>query len=207
MAKKNENQYFSMMVEMGDCSLSAAQRLREVLTGFDVAHLPEHIQSLHAIEHAGDELKHEMSKKLAREFITPIDREDIMDISGEIDDVTDAIEDVLLKIHMFDIRTIRPEAIEFCTIIANGCEELVKLLKEFHNFRKSPTIHASIVEVNRLEEEGDALYVKGVHDLYAQRGDAVEIIAWTEVFGCLEKCCDTCEHVANLVENVIMKNT
>lgn len=207
MAKKNENDYFQMLAEMAQCACNAAEKLYDVFGSFNVDRVQDQMKELHEIEHAGDELKHVLVQKLIKEFITPIEREDIMIIAGHIDDVTDAVEDILQQVYIFYIRSIRPEAMEFCGLIKQCCNELLKLMREFGNFRKSQTIHNSVVELNRLEEIGDALYVRVVHDLYTKRGDPVEVSAWTEVYRCFEKCCDTCEHVANLVENVMMKNT
>lgn len=207
MARKHENDYFAMLVGMAECAAKAAVKLEEVLENFHVDDLPRLMDELHAIEHAGDEQKHTLVQKLAKEFLPPIEREDIMAIAGKIDDVTDSVEDVLLKIYMFNIQTIHPGAVEFAKMIVRCCNELVSTMKEFANFKKSRTIGEAIIELNRLEELGDELYIKGVSELFRSGGDMLEIVAWKEVYACFEKSCDMCEHVANLVENVIMKNT
>ena len=62
------------------------------------------------------------------------------------------------------------------------------------------------MEINRLEEEGDALYTQAVRKLYLESHDPIELSVWRELFDRMEKCCDTCEHVANVVEGVMMKN-
>ena len=79
--------------------------------------------------------------------------------------------------------------------------------EDFQNFRKSTTIHDSIIEINRLEEVGDRMYTEAVRNLYLNCKDPVEIVAWTKIFDRLELCCDACEHVANAVEGVMMKNS
>ena len=58
-----------------------------------------------------------------------------------------------------------------------------------------------------LEEEGDRLFIESMRRLHAEVTDPIEIIAWREIYVYLEKCCDACEHVADVVESVIMKNT
>lgn len=64
------------------------------------------------------------------------------------------------------------------------------------------------MEINRLEEEGDKLYMKAVLQAsYLGSKDPVELMVWREIFDRLEKCCDACEDVANVVESVIMKNS
>lgn len=207
MAKEKGNNYFSMLVDMAECSCHAARELERVLTNFSLEQINEDLEKLHAIEHEGDERRHELVGKLVKEFITPIEREDIMDITNQIDEVTDAVEDVLLKIYMFNIQSIQPDAIDFMDIIKQCCEKLLHVFQEFENFKKSKTLHTSIIELNQLEEQGDALYISAMRKLHLSQSSSREIAAWTEVYNCMENICDTCEHAADLVEHVIMKNT
>ena len=64
-----------------------------------------------------------------------------------------------------------------------------------------------IIEINHLEENGDKLYTEAMRRLYSESGDAVEILSWTTIYDRFEKCCDMCEHVADSVELVILKNS
>ena len=205
MAKGNN--YFEFFIELVDYCLAAAENLSETLHNFDAEKLPETMEFLHEIEHNADVKKHEMIKKLSSEFITPIEREDIILLSQEIDDVTDSIEDVLLKIYMFNITSIKEEALEFCKIIADCCRALKKVMENFQNFRKSTELKNHLIEINRLEEVGDKLYTEAVRTLYTTCKDPIEIIAWTETFRRFEQCCDNCEDIADVVEGVIMKNS
>ena len=206
MAKK-QNNYFNMFIEQVGYSHKAAENLLEVLQNFDVEKLPETMEFLHGIENEADQKKHDMMNKLAHEFITPIERDDIYDLAREIDDVTDSIEDVLLKICMFNIKTIRPEAIEMAKIIVQCSSALVEVMEEFHNFKKSTTIKDNIIKVNHLEEDGDKVYFDAVHKLYTTCTDPIEIMAWTATYAKLEQCCDNCEGIADVVQGVIMNNT
>ena len=80
-------------------------------------------------------------------------------------------------------------------------------MQEFADFKKSKTLHGLIVEINALEEEGDRVYMEIMRRLHSEVTDPLEIIAWREIYNYLEKCCDACEHVADVVESVMMKNT
>lgn len=206
MAKK-QNDYFQLLSEQVAYCSTAAQELHKVLTDFNPETLPETMAYLHNIENEADKKKHDIMDKLVHEFITPIEREDIMALASEIDDVTDSVEDVLLKIYMFNVRKIRPEALDFLKVIVECCDALQQIMKEFRNFKKSSKLKEDIIEVNRLEEEGDKLYTESIHTLFTTCKDPMEAIAWTEVFRRLESCCDNCEDIADIVETVIMKNT
>ncbi|WP_312642140.1 DUF47 family protein [Hydrogenoanaerobacterium sp.] len=207
MGNKKDYNYYDMFVKMVDYSCQAAEMLHDVLTNFDADKLHDKITEMHNLEHGADMCKHDMMNKLVREFITPIEREDIMELAQELDEVTDNIEDVLLRVYMYNITAIRPEALEFSNVIVSCCKALKKAMEDFHNFRKSTTVQTSIIEINRLEEVGDKLYTESVRRLYVNCKDPIEIIAWTETLDRLEKCCDACEHAANVVESVIMKNS
>lgn len=207
MKKKNEYSYFDTFVHLVDYSVQAAELLNKALTDFEPSQMESLMKKMHEIEHTGDNGKHELMNRLVREFITPIEREDIMGIVQEIDQVTDQIEDVLMRMYMFNVQEMRPEAMEFTKVIVSCCEALKKAMEDFHNFRKSTEVKKNIIEINRLEEVGDAFYTKAVRNLYVTSKDSIEIMVWTELFEQFEKCCDACEDVANLMESVIMKNT
>ena len=207
MLGKKENNYFEMLAELVEYSCDAASLLHNTLVNFNSNEIENKIKEMHSIEHNADLKKHSMMNKLAKEFITPIERGDIIELAHEIDNVTDAIEDVLSRIYMFNITSIKEEAIEFSNIISKNCSQLKKLMEEFHNFKKSQTIHNLIVSINDLEEEGDKLYTKGIRNLFTSSKDPVELMTWKDTFEYFEKCCDACEHAANVVESVIMENS
>jgi len=207
MAKKSDNYYFENFIQCVECGCQAAMMLEENLANFDVNRLSENLDELHKIEHDADKKKHEMMGVLVKAFITPIEREDIILLSQCIDEVTDQIEDVLIRIYINNVHTIRPEALQFTKVIIRCCKVLKEIMEEFANFKKSKTLHGLIIEINALEEEGDRLFIDSMRRLHTEGTDPLEIIAWREIYNFLEKCCDACEHVADAVESVIMKNT
>lgn len=206
MAKKH-SPYFDDFITMVNFSVQAAEYLQTVLNDYDPATLAERREAMHEIEHAEDEVKHNMMHRLTKEFVTPIDREDIIQLANELDDVTDKIDDILIRMYMYNIKEMRPAALAFADVILNCCRALQKAMVEFPNFHKSQTLLQSIINVNTMEEDGDAIYIDAVRELYEKAGNAVEVAAWSELFDRLEDCCDSCEHVADLMEIVVMKNS
>ena len=206
MTKKSGYDYYDALLRMAEYAATAAGLLQEILADYKRADLVEMMEKMHEIEHAADMEKHDMHAHLAKEFIPPIEREDIISLASMIDDVVDDIEDMLLRLYMFRIVELREEVPAFTDIIVCCCGALKETLQEFRHFRKSTTILKNIVEVNRLEGEGDKLYTEAVHRLYHSGNDARELMVWTEMFDRFERCCDECEHVANMVESVMMKN-
>lgn len=208
MAKKGDHNYFSMFVELVDYCCQAAINLHATLNQYDPEALAQTMDYLHTIEHSADMKKHDLLRTLAAEFIPPIEREDIVSLANEIDNVTDAIEDVLMRMYMFNLPAVRDDAVAFSTLIVKCCEALKRAMEEFRNFKKSTLLHNYIIEVNRLEEDADKLYREAVHTLFAEKSiPPAELFGWSETFDRLEKCCDACEHVCTVIEGVIMTNS
>lgn len=206
MAKKN-SVYFDDFISMADLSCKAAENLEEAFRAFDPRAMPQRRREMHEIEHAADEVKHRMMARLVKEFVPPIDREDIIELANELDTVTDKIEDILIRMYMYNITSLRPEALAFADVILRSCRALQAAMVEFPNFHKSATLKQAIIDVNSLEEEGDKIYIDAVRALYEQGGDPLEIVSWSELFDRMEECCDACEHVADVMEIVAMKNS
>ena len=203
---KNYN-YFEALVDFTDYSCKASNMLHSILSDFNPEKLEEQMKEMHEIEHAADLAKHDMMAYLAKEFITPIDREDISNMAQEIDNVTDTLEDVLMQLYMYNIQTIRKEALDFSVTIVSCCKALKTAMQDFNNYKKSPTVIESIININNMEEAGDRIYTKAMRDLYTTCSDPIEVMAWTKNFDCLERCCDACENVADSMESIIMKNS
>ena len=199
--------YFEAFIELSEYSLKAASILVETLRSFNAATLEEGIKEMREIEHLADIANHKIIKRLAKEFLPPIEREDIVSLAEKIDDVTDFVEDVLLNIDVFNVKYIPTEIMEFAEIILKSCKKMIEMFKEFENFRKSKELHTKIVEINNFEEIADELYIKGLKRLYSNTNDPIKLIVWKDIFDIMEKCCDACEEVANDVENIVMKNS
>ena len=207
MARKKDEYYYDTFVQLVEYSCKAADLLNQIVNNFKADQLMNKVKEMHEIEHAADEARHVMAKRLMKKFITPIEREDILGLANSIDNLTDAIEDVVLRMYMFNITNIRPYALKMTSVIVKCCNSLKIAMTEFHNFRKSKTLHELIVDVNKLEEDGDRLYSEAIRDLYVNCNDFKEVSAWASTFHFLEKCCDACEDVSNAIEEIIMKNS
>lgn len=206
MAGKKSNCYFDAYIELAECTRKEAVLLNDYINQFDLNQMDVMLTKMHELETSADRMKHEMMDRLAKEFITPIEREDIYQLFNEIESVSDAIEDILIKMHIFCISTIREEAKQFAAILLKSCDVLKQMMIEFPNFKKSEKLHDYIVEINDLEEEGDRLYASSIHGMFSTSGDPIDLMRWTETLDRFEKSCDAIEHVAIVVESVVMNN-
>ena len=205
--KKTSYSYFAFFCEMIDCACQASTALNNMFSNYQPKNLRQEADVIHEIEHAADLKKHDMMSQLLREFLPPIDREDIVNISHVLDEIVDLIEEVVLCLYMNDIQKCRPDVQPMVALIAKQCEELRKLMAEFENYKKSDKLLQSIIVINTLEEEGDRLYLEAMRNLKLTCSDPFEMIAWRDIYSSLEDCSDACEKVADAVEEVVMKNT
>lgn len=209
MFKRNKNDnynYFEAFINLSEYSLKAVDVLSNTISEFDIDKLDDRIKEMHDIEQSADLIRHELINKLTREFLPPIEREDIVNLSEKIDDVIDFIEDVLLNISIFNIQSIPEELLKFTDIIVKCCQSMELALREFENFRKSKELHSIIIEINHLEEMADEFYIKELKKLYRNTSDPIKLMIRKDLFDSMKKCCDACESVANTIENIVMKN-
>ena len=164
------------------------------------------LKEMHAIEHQADGVKHEMTAALAKAFVTPMEREDMAQISANIDEVADFIEEVLQRIYVNRIQTIMPEAIQFAGMIVECCDMMKDMLAELVNFKKPKKLHEMIITLSHKEEQCDELYLEATLKSADFSGDALTVMFWREIFDKLEKCADACEHVGDSIETIVMKN-
>lgn len=206
MSKKTEDFFFSNFIESAEISCEAAEMLKTVLCDFSVNTLPEKMKKMHEIENRGDANKHKMIHELVRAFITPIERDDIMKLSQKIDDVIDSIEDILIHIFMNNVVEIREDSIEFASLLIRCCNTTKETLEEFRNFKKSKKLRELIIEINHMEEEGDAMYINSMNRLHTTTKDLLAVIAWRDIYEFFEGCCDACEDVADILESIAIGN-
>ena len=207
MSKKQDSYYYNNFISCAEYSCKAVHLLKEILTHFNPQEISRRLDEIHEIERMADDKKHELTDKLAKAFITPIEREDIVELSHHIDDVTDKVEEVLIRVYINNVQKIPQEALQLLYVVCQCCEEVQNLLKEFADFRHSNKITQKIIAINTLEEEADSLYISNMRKLHTEGNDVLYIIAWTEIFNYFEKCADACEHVADTVGSIVMKNS
>lgn len=207
MKKQKVNYYFESFIELFDYTQRAVEYLQKLVNEFDGGVSEEQVQEMHVIEHGGDETLHNVLSKLAKEFITPIENEDLLAIIKKIDDATDVIEDVVIQMYIHNVKHLFDGAVEFVDIIKRECDMLAIVLKEFPNFKNAKDIKEKILAVLSIEEEGDKLYMASVRKLFTSTDDAKELLLTENLIKGFEKCCDVLEEVVQVVDEAIMKNS
>lgn len=204
---KTDRLYFDNLISAADQCCKAAAYLVSIMNDYSGEDLTEIMNTMHGYEHTADGIKHEMTAALVKAFVTPVDREDLAAISHNIDDVADAIEEVLQYFYMYNISTVTPEAKEFAQKILDCCEKMKTMLGEFVNFKKPQKLRQQIIELSHMEEECDKLYILANRALSQRFTDPLQIISWREIYNRFENCADACEHVGDSLDMVVMKNS
>ena len=209
MAKKDRFNYFDAFENQVGIAEEEIEVLIEAIEGFtSTDNLQPILEKAHEIEHRGDYINHIILTNVSTDFITPIERGDIIELAQNLDNLTDMIEGIIQRFYMFDIHFMHPQAIEFAQIIKKSLKALRKSMGTFREFKKVKKIRAMVEDVNQYEEQADALYVQTIRHLYTvdALNDAVRVEVWSRLFDRLEATCDACETVADTMASIMLKN-
>ncbi len=205
MRDNKDVNYFDMFIDSANYVSKAAYALLDMVNNF--TDVEKKVEQVHFIEHEADMLYHKLYQRLMRSFMTPIDREDILQLAQKLDDVTDLIEDIAYCFVMFEITVLRPDTSEFLGLIVKTCDLTRDAVVEFKQFTKSKTLSDKIRDINHSEEEGDRFYKNAVRQLFRQATDPLDAMKWREIYYKMENVLDACEDVADTIEGVIIKNS
>ncbi len=206
---KVKNDYFKMIEDqVGKCA-EASRLLEAILCNYDYKNITSQKQAMHTIEHEGDTMYRDILGKLYTEFITPIDQEDILRLVQLIDDIADALDEVIMECYMFYVTDLPKYVPEFATIVNRCVGHLHDAAREFKGFKKPDKIKEHLDKVNATESEADKLYEKAMRSLFSRKPEypADVLLVSKTLYDSLEHCCDLCEVASDVIEQIIIKNT
>lgn len=169
MSKKKFS-YFDAYSKLTEYAVKEAELLINIIENFkDADKIHSDLQKVHDIEHAGDEVNHEVFNNIAVDFITPIDREDLLDLAFSLDNILDQIEEIVRNFYILDVHKMNDGALVFAKIIKKSCEVLHECTKELPNYKKNRAkLREAIVKVNDAEDEADLVYMDVMRRLYTE---------------------------------------
>ncbi len=206
-SRKKSFDYFSSFNEFSRYAVLAADYLMEVVSNFNIEELASKKEGIHKIESDCDLHKKNVNAQLFREFLPPIDAEDIVELNHLLDNVVDSIEDIVVTFYIFNISETRPQAILFSKIIVDLAQALHAATEEFKDFKKSKLFSDKLEKIKELEVMADEIYMEQLHKLHNEKNSCEKLIAWTRVYDSFEDCADTFEAVGKHMEAIILKNT
>lgn len=197
-----EGRFYQLFEDAAANARYGADLLLAMLTAF--TGVEAKAKGIKAVEHKGDELTHEIYDQLNLIFVTPLDREDIAAIASALDDVLDLVEAAADDFVLYGITEPTPASIELAQIIVSASAQVQEAVSLLRNRRHRVALRERLTEINRLENEGDDVYRKGIQELFAQP-DPVLMIKWKQVYDHLERAIDNCEDVADVLHGVLLK--
>ena len=204
--KVKSNQYFDSFPVLAHCSVECAEKILDFMNHFDVKKLETLKVEVHEIEHKADEVKHSITEKLLKEFMTPIDREDIFELLKLIDDVTDAVEEISLKLYIYNYEELPPNTIPFMESTLQCIKSMERCLKEFPHYLDKEAFEPFVNEVVKYEEQGDDLYIENIRALYLKEKDGFKRHKAEAMYTMLEEVSDKCRETIRFVHNIALKN-
>lgn len=201
--KKKENEFYLLLEEFAGKIVKAGEAFYDLVSNYD--DIVNKVSDIKTLETECDMQAHKILTALNASFITPFDREDIYSITKEMDDIVDSIEEVANRFIVFDVQKLRPESFTMTIYIIQAIRELEVMFKHLSEAQKNDIVREQIIEVNRIENDGDILYRNALKKLFREEKDPIDLIKWKHLYEQLETSLDSCENVANIVEGVIMK--
>jgi uncharacterized protein len=172
-----------------------------------LAELPEHTplaEELAACEREGDRITHDIIHRLngSRRVRAPFDAGDGYVLATALDDIVDHTEQAGAQLGLYGVEAPMEQAVEFADVLVAAGEPILAALR---GLRTGEDLGPYLVEIHRLENEGDRLLRDGVASLFAQGTDPMVVIRWKDIFESLEAAVDACETVAHLLEGIVLK--
>jgi uncharacterized protein len=164
------------------------------------------VARLHELEHKGDEITHRMYAALNTVFMPPLDREDIIAIGTGLDDVMDHIYETADAMSVYNVAAPTAVARSLAAIIVECTQTVALQLPNLRTRSGMRRMQAGVVEIHRLENEGDALLRQGIVDLFHRPHDPTEVIAWSRIYETMEHVTDDCEEIADVLRGLAIKH-
>ena len=196
-----EREFFDLFEEAGTNAVRAAELLEKMLEQW-----PDHGEKLRDVvvcEQEGDRITHDIIHRLNQTFVTPFDREDIIALASGFDDIVDFIEEVADFLGLYRIEAPMEQAQRMARVLHEATRQLNEALPRLRTLKD---INHYVVEVNRLENDGDRILREALASLFDHGIDPMMVIRWKDIYERLEDAIDATETAVNIMAGIIIKN-
>jgi uncharacterized protein len=201
LLRGTDSEFFDLFERAGANIVHAAELLEEMLGSYpESAGLAGEIR---AAEHEGDHITHHVIKRMNQTFVTPIDREDILHLTSALDDIVDYIEEVADYLGLYKIEAPMSQAQRLAGVLREATRQIAAALPLIRGFKD---ISDQMVEIHRLENEGDRIVREAIASLFETGIDPMVVIRWKDIFERLENAIDSTERAAFILEGIVIKN-
>ena len=200
-----EMKFFDLFDKQMHNLLEGAELYRRII------HTPEitrdNVDKIHSIEHRCDEMTHIILNTLNESFITPFDREDIMALANKMDDIMDGFYMIANRFYLYKIENPTEESKKLADISLNAVKSLQKAISLMRHNKNMRAVLKECIEINRLENMADEIRDEAISRiLNDNNANPILVIKQKELIEAAESVTDTCEHAANVLESILVKN-
>ena len=201
LTNRNGREFFNLFDEAGANILRAAELLDELLGSWPEENGLQ--REILICEQEGDRITHDLVQLLNHKVPTSIDRQDVHALASALDDVVDYTEEAADFLGLYNIEAPMVQAQQLSVVLRDACRNLSMALSRLHEFAD---VHHQLVEVNRLENEGDRITREALASLFVNGIDPMIVIRWKDIFERIEQAIDACETAANILETILVKH-
>lgn len=206
LKEKNFN-YYDEFIKNANIAIEISTILKTHAENYDINNSSEIEEKVHKLENDADKNLHETIDYLVKDFLPPIEREDIVLLVNKIDDIIDYLDEIAINFNILNIVALRDNFLEFMELFNKVSVLLKEMLENFKDKKKHEEVYKYLIEINNIEENGDRLYEKAIKSLFTTEKDPIEIIKWKTIYNTLENGIDSFESVANTIGEIVLKNT
>ncbi len=201
-----DHSFFPLFESDAQNLVKAAELLKELMSSTEIAEHERLNKEIKDVEHIGDDITVKTYIQLNKSFITPFDREDIHELTANIDDVVDSINGISRRICLYRPKKMIPIYKEMAILIYAGAKEIeaaIHCLKDPVANKEKITLACE--KVTSIEHEADELYFVGVSELFEKEEDPKELIKNNKILEILERCVDEEEDVTDTLKAILIK--
>lgn len=198
-----ENAFYQLLENLALKAEETVKLFSVLIKSWNIGHPA--IQGIRDLEHACDQIVHDIMVKLNKTFVTPIDREDIHHLSKTIDDLVDIVQALSERMVLFRIESVTADLKEMATVLEKAAAIIVIAIQKIKNLRNSADLFNYCIQINTLENHGDRIFERALGALFYEPKDPLEVIKWKEVYDFLEQAIDKCEDIADIVWGIVVK--
>jgi predicted phosphate transport protein (TIGR00153 family) len=199
-----ETSFFDFFEQHAALTIEGSKEfLSLVTTGTNIAARCRRISD---IEHETDTITHRCVEALHKTFITPIDRDSIHRLITRMDDVMDFVEAAAERLDLYELTVMTGDVRDLADVLHRSAQQVEAAVRGLRTLRDPQATLKLCIDINRLENEADAILRRSVARLFREEKDPIFVIKWKEVYENLESATDRCEDVANIIEGVILEH-
>lgn len=198
--------FYKLLEEIAGQMTVAADVFSELASAEGRERMAEISRQLKPVETEADHACHRLYAELDRNFVTPLDREDLAHLTGALDDVIDSMEHAAAFAQLFQFEALTEPMKQLVRITTRATAELATAVRQLRKGVKPEAIHEATVAVHTLENEADVIYRVAIESLFAGALDARELVRQKDMLFCLEEGIDRCEDAMDVIRSVVVKN-